>query len=249
MRKTLAILTTALVIMGSSMGCGSGGSKEKPYFDDSLPHKTSLPTEDIFSGDYKVLGPEYEASLNIHKTGQGYHLEWTFPDGAKHYGKGIAMDGILGAVYDVGDGSRSGVVAYKKSGNGISGLWTPAEGGSIAYEKTADAVGLKLGRLDTRGDYNIIGTNEDSTSYKGTLKIEESGPVLAAHWVSGQGDISGTGLEIDDVIVVGYGNQDGAGVAVYEIHGTNLNGFWLFCPYNDFKSLYPIRLGMEKATQ
>ncbi|MBD3285176.1 hypothetical protein GF359_02180 [candidate division WOR-3 bacterium] len=246
MRKTLAILAAVLVVLGTSMGC-EGRKKTQDGQEEVDTPQITLPESDIFSGEYEVEGPDYEAILKITKANQGYHLEWTFPDGDKHYGKGIALDGILGAVYDVGDGSSSGMVAYKKSGDGITGLWTPTEGGSVSCEKTADEPQISLGRLDVRGDYEVEGTDEDSTEYTGILNIEEKGPVFSANWTSGPNEIHGTGFVLDDVLILNYGNPDGVGIVVYEIHGTQLTGFWLFCPYENLSTPYPVSLATEKA--
>jgi len=229
------------------MACGDSGINfwNKKVSRTASKDKNAEP--DAFSGSYDVTGPDYTAVLKIKKSGQGYHLEWEMPGGTKYYGKGIERDGILGAVYDMGNGVSSGVVAYRKIGKGISGIWTTPAGKDLMFEKTVEVEELSASHLDLRGTYNVKGMNEDSTEYAGKLEISESGSVLAAEWMTGNTFINGTGFVLDDVLVLGFGDESGIGIAVYEIHGTTLDGYWLSCPYSDLSTSYPLSLNREKA--
>lgn len=201
-----------------------------------------------FSGSYQIEGEGYSGTLDIEKTGKGYHLEWSIGS-ETHYGKGIEMEGVLGAVFGSESGA-AGVVAYKKTVGGITGLWAVAGGTELEYEKTKEASTLKASDTDVEGVYTVRGTNPNGSSYSGRLEILAAEEALVAQWLTGE-DLSqetyGSGLVIDDVLVLAYGDDAGDGVAVYEIDDDELHGLWLYVLYEEMSEKSDIEIGTENA--
>lgn len=243
MKKSWIVLVAILAVCALSVSCGDKG------FDLGFGKKEEAPTEVTsgsrgFTGTYKVGGDGYTATLVITETGRNYHLVWTFPDGSAYYGKGLEVAGVLGVVYE-GE-AAGGIAAYKKSGTGITGLWAGVDDEELYYERSKNAAKLQKSRRDIEGDYEIEGTNPDGGTYTGQLSIVPTGETWAAMWLTG-GEAYGMGLVVDEVVVLGYGTDDGLGVAVYEITGSTLDGVWLYTSFGSLSSKSPLGIGTEKA--
>lgn len=83
--------------------------------------------------------------------------------------------------------------------------------------------------IDIAGDYAIVGTNEDGSRYKGTLKVIKRGDVYQFRWDAGN-QYDGIGVPNWNVVAVAFtGGTDGkgCGVVTYKVlaNGT-LNGKW-----------------------
>jgi len=243
MQRSLIITIVILAVTGLALTgcCGFGGRA----IEDIAEELESSGTAD-FAGTYQVAGEGYKAVLTITKTGDGYHLEWNLPDGSTHYGKGIVVDDVLGAFFSTSDGSNAGVVAYKKDAKGVTGLWTVAGGEQLSSEKTSGSATLRRGSADLEGEYTVSGTNPGPGSYRGDLSVLKSGEAWSARWLTG-GEIYGTGLDVDGVLVLGYGDAAGAGVAVYRIRGDDLHGYWLYATYAEMSAKTSVNTGTEKA--
>jgi hypothetical protein len=242
-KKNLIITIAILAISGLALS-GCCGRLAREAYEEMEEVSTTSAAD--FAGTYTVQGEGYTATLDISKTGKGYHLRWVMADGSIHYGKGLVVNDVLGAFYSNLDGSAAGVVAYKESEEGITGLWVPAAGEELFYEKTSGTATLRASSRDLEGEYTITGTNPDLSSYEGQLSILKTGEAWAARWMTG-GEVYGTGLTIDDVLILAYGNEAGAGVAVYEIEGSRLDGIWTFVEYTQMSSKASISTGTEKA--
>lgn len=234
MKKALALAVILASIALVACGALDGGRKSK---------------NTGFEGTWKVEGQEYTASLKIKKIEDGYALEWDMPGGVKYYGAGLEVSGVLGAVY-VGE-EDVGVVAYKLSDNGISGLWTTPAGEELDYEKTRGAAMLELTDSDLEGVYDLDGKNFDGSGYSGTLELVENGETYAVRWLTGSDTtgVYGAGFVVDDVLVVGYGDDEGSGIAVYRIRGSVLNGMWTYGTYENFIGIESISRSTETATK
>lgn len=243
MKKSLIITAAILAISGLTLS-GCCGKLAREAYEEAEEVRTTSAAD--FAGTYAVQGDGYTAKLDISKTGKGYHLKWVMADGSVHYGKGLVKDAVLGAFYSNLDGSAAGVAAYKKSADGITGLWVPAAGEKLFSEKTSGAATLRASSRDLEGEYTVSGTNPDLSSYEGQLSILATGEAWAARWITG-GEVYGTGLTVDDVLILAYGNDAGAGVAVYEIKGSRLDGIWTFAEYTQMFRSYSISTGTEKA--
>ncbi|MBN2252047.1 MAG: hypothetical protein JW724_08265 [Candidatus Altiarchaeota archaeon] len=213
------------------------------------PGVSILDEETDFSGAYRVEGPDYAGSLTITRAGEGYHLQWLTDDSARYYGKGLAVNGVLGVSYSAGAGDVVQIMAYKKSGQLLSGLGTVPFSRELRTEKTADAVTITSETsYDPSGHYVDKGVNLTGEKYKGKLEIVKSGDVLEAQWHMGK-FYAGTGLIVDNVAIFGFTDEGyGVGLAVYVIGEDRLDGVWTFSDYDQLKSeSEPILVGTEQA--
>ncbi len=242
MRK-ITFLALSLVIAGVlASGCGFslGGGEARTG-------ETRETTTKGFEGTYQVEGPDYNCSLSINKVSETYHVIWSFADGSRVYGKGLELGGVLGVVFADEEGYDAGVVVYKRDGDGITGLWTTADGEVLFAEKTPGADVLRKGTPDVRGLYGVTGTNDDGSAYTGSLEIADMGQTLAAMWLSGESEIYGTGFVADNVLVIGFGNDAGIGIAIYEISDGTLAGNWTFALYEELATPTTLFVGEERA--
>lgn len=83
---------------------------------------------------------------------------------------------------------------------------------------------------DLDGTYDARGVNAlDGTSYSGTVTITRTGDVYEVTWDVGGSSYLGTGVRVDDVLSVGYTDQERSwfGVVGYRIgKGGRLVGTW-----------------------
>jgi len=244
MRKSLIITVAILAISGLAL-TGCCGKLFREAYEEVEEAQTTSSAK--FAGTYAVEGDGYTATLSIQKTGKGYHLKWDMPDGSAYYGKGLEMNEVLGVVFSQEAGSGAGVVAYKKAGDGITGLWVSAGGEQLFYEKSGGAATLRASSRELEGEYSITGTNTDGSTYEGKLNILATGEAWSAQWLTGGGEVYGSGMVADNVLVLGYGNEEGLGVAVYEIKASKLDGIWMFAEYAGMSRAGTIYTGTEKA--
>ncbi|MBD3285108.1 hypothetical protein GF359_01875 [candidate division WOR-3 bacterium] len=241
MRKYLIPALIAVLLSGA-------GCKElEGLFEGKKEERSVKISSCDFSGSYDVEGSSYTGTLTITKAGKGYHLEWLLEDGSYYYGAGLVADDVLGAVYSSGS-MGAGVVAYKMTGDELSGLWCTAGGETLYYEKTQGASKLSLGTQDVAGEYKIKGSNPDGGSYSGNLNIVKTGETWTAQWMTGA-EVYGTGFVIDDILILGYGDNYGVGVALYEVSDTKLNGIWTYTDYDGLAESSPLKTGTEKASR
>lgn len=245
MRKFWHIAITVFAVFALALtACGGGKPADKDDTDQDTGETTRAAD---FEGTYQVEGPDYTATLKIKKTGDGYHMEWTMADGSAFYGKGLVVNDVLGAVYDAGDASSSGITAFKKDGDGITGLWTSPDGEIFGFEKTAGAAKLRPANVDLEDIYAVAGKNPDGSDYTGQLMIFAEGDAWFAEWLIGEDELYGAGLAIDNVLVLGYGNDEFLGVNVYEIDDSDLDGIWMDTDYTSLLYEEDIEAGTEKA--
>ncbi len=96
---------------------------------------------------------------------------------------------------------------------------------------------------DIAGDYEIVGTNEDGSAYRGALKVIKQGDVYQFRWDAGK-QYDGIGIPNGNAVAVAFtGGTDGkgCGVVIYQaLAGGTLDGKWGYWGLNE--------MGTEKAT-
>src|SRR6266550_6799147 len=94
------------------------------------------------------------------------------------------------------------------------------------------------------GNYDVTGTNEDGSAYKGVLQIIKHGDAYQFRWNAGQ-QYGGVGGENGGVVAVAFTegtNGKGCGVVTYKVPGDGtLEGKWGYWGLNE--------VGTEKATR
>src|SRR5256714_13597289 len=97
---------------------------------------------------------------------------------------------------------------------------------------------------DVAGHYNIVGTNPNGATYKGTLEVIARGDVYQFKWNAGT-QYDGVGVQNGNIIAVAFANGangKGCGVVDYDIASNgSLNGKWGYWGTND--------AGSESATR
>lgn len=173
---------------------------------------------DIASSANPGGGGAYEGSVEITQNGGYYDLSWTLKKGQGYQGVGLVVGDILG----VGWSPKSpGVVVYTIDGGTLNGTWSTAgSGGKVGTEKAEGPAGLN-------GSYRVTGTNPGgSGGYNGTLSITPAGSVYRLAWRVGNDSYQGLGIKRGDKLVVGWSTEGSAGVVLYSIKGSTLDGVW-----------------------
>jgi hypothetical protein len=200
-----------------------------------------------FSGEYKIKGPGYEGTLEITRAGDGYHAVCHVSDSVAYHGNGLAMGDVLAVVYDIQGAKYTQLAAYKKDGEGISGLIIRMNDDKLAVEKTPEAERLKASSHPLTGVYRLEGSHPNGEAYTGRMTFERTGTSYGVEtWVSDSSGSYGTGFTVDDVLVTGYANSIGVGMAIYEIKPSSMDGRWLYTSYEHLPTTNDIRAGTER---
>src|SRR2546423_10957267 len=97
---------------------------------------------------------------------------------------------------------------------------------------------------DVAGHYNIVGTNPNGATYKGTLEVITRGDVYQFRWNAGT-QYDGVGVQNGKIVAVAFANGSdgkGCGVVDYDIADNgSLNGKWGYWGTNE--------AGTESATR
>lgn len=97
---------------------------------------------------------------------------------------------------------------------------------------------------DIAGDYGVVGTNENGSSYRGSLKVIKHGDVYQFRWNAGR-QYDGVGVPKGNVVAVAFAggtNGEGCGVVSYQILANgSLDGNWGYWGKNE--------MGTESATR
>lgn len=151
---------------------------------------------------------------------EGVTLKWNV-GGTPYQGIGIVTSQILTATWG---GTSCSLVVYAVEGKKLSGIWTTSQpnlGSEIASAISSKGIA---------GSYNVTGTREDGSPYKGLLDIIDRGPVYQFSWTVGA-KYEGIGIRTGDLVSVAWaGNpKDTCGVVQYQITDNGLkNGKWGF---------------------
>lgn len=205
-----------------------------------------------FTGTYLVNQSNGSAdTLEVRRVEKGYNLCWKTSSGETYYGNGLEVDGFLGAAYEINlpRGKRVGVAVYQKSGGGISGLKVGAGDDKYVWEKSEGAPDLKYSTLKLSGTWTLVGTNPNGSSYKGVLKVDQTGPTYAVEWQIEDPPLFGTGFTINNLFVTAYGTSLGLGVVIYKVKDKELSGIWHYSDFSRLAGIADIRTGQETATR
>ncbi|MHB8628813.1 MAG: WD40 repeat domain-containing protein [Aggregatilineales bacterium] len=174
------------------------------------------------AGNYQVSGTNpdgsvYQGTLAVTQTGATYQFSWT-TSGAAVEGIGIQHGNIVAVGYGVGCGLTAYVIRPDGS---LDGQWGVVGQQQIGTERAA--------RNDSfttlEGSYNVTGTLQNGTAYKGTATIEKTGSTYQVTWTTGNPYV-GVGIVRGNVLGVGFGAQ-GCGIAVYQGQADgSLDGQW-----------------------
>lgn len=80
--------------------------------------------------------------------------------------------------------------------------------------------------LDLVGPYLVSGTGIEGNRYDGTMTIVKTGDTYEVSWTTSVGNYSGTGILLEDVLAVVYGEPDTCGLVTYGVWEEELRGYW-----------------------
>ena len=131
-----------------------------------------------------------------------------------------------------------------KSGNQTSSSSNTANNPDVS-RSSDDRSGNTAAAPDIAGQYSVVGTNVNGSSYKGDLEVIKHGDVYQFRW-SGGASYDGVGVQLGDVVAVAFTtgeNGKGCGVVDYTIigDGATLDGKWGYWGTDES--------GTEKATR
>ncbi len=140
------------------------------------------------------------------------------------------------------------VIGCKSSGSSsssTSGKTDSAKNANSSTASTTSTTGSAPATPpDIAGKYNVVGSNPDGGSYKGTLEIIPHGDVYQFRWNAGT-QYDGVGVANGNVVAVAFANGTngkGCGVVDYEIANDGaLEGKWGYWGTNE--------AGTERATR
>jgi hypothetical protein len=137
----------------------------------------------------------------------------------------------------------AGVMACKSSGTSTTSTGSKPDAPKTTNPATS-TTNTPATPPDIAGSYNVLGSNPDGGSYKGTLEIIPHGDVYQFRWNAGT-QYDGVGVANGNVVAVAFANGangKGCGVIDFEIAGDGgLEGKWGYWGVNE--------AGTEKATR
>ena len=186
---------------------------------DNSPAPPPAQIHDIVTSSNPGGGSSYRGQLAIRQVGETSELRWTIEDSAPYAGIGLSEGNLLGAGWSMGSGH--GVVVYRIQGGSLRGRW--------AASSTPGQVGTEdlQGPPNLKGTYQIVASSSPGGgSYTGSVTITPTGSTYALEWNLTRESYKGVGIRRGNVLVVGWGPGQGAGVVVYEKKGDGLDGVW-----------------------
>lgn len=116
-----------------------------------------------------------------------------------------------------------GVVLYKINQDGtLEGRWTYSQaGGAVGTEKASGGIRRKL-----EGEYRIEGTDpgRPDSKYNGLLRINKVKNIYQVSWIVENQVLLGVGLQVDDWLIVGWGQGTNFAVMDYKIERDRVRG-------------------------
>lgn len=179
----------------------------------------------VAPGLYKATGktPDgktYDGDVEIAPLGKVLAVLWRLGGGDAYKGIGLEAGSVFGVAY--GTDKPFGLVIYRIKGGELDGRWSLAaeSGAGIGHEVLQGPSGLD-------GVYKIArGENPNGSSYTGTVEIKPNGKTYALRWFTPEPAEVGTGILVDQILVVAYGRDPGFGVVAYRRDGDQLHGLW-----------------------
>jgi len=165
-------------------------------------------------------GKAYEGDVAIQPLGHVKAVLWRLNSGDAYKGIGLEAGSVFGVAY--GNAKPFGLAVYRVDGGRLDGRWSlaVANGKGVGREVLQGPAGLD-------GSYTISqGENPDGTLYKGRVEIKPTGKTYTLRWFTPQPADVGTGVLVNGVLVVAYGQEPGFGVVAYQREGDHLHGLW-----------------------
>jgi len=244
----IALVFVALMILGALWWLSFNNWDLATLLPRENIAKLSFGADSVdFSGEYKIRGPGYAGTMTITRAGEGYHVKCALDDSVVIYGNGLAMGEVLGVVYDLNGAKHTRLAAYTKDSASITGLVARMNDDKLRVEKTPNAAKLSTSVHPLVGNYRVEGSHPNGQSYAGKMAFERTGSTYGVQaWISDSTGTYGTGFTVDDVLVTGYANSMGVGLAVYEIKSASIQGRWMYTDYERIPTANDIRAGTEK---
>jgi hypothetical protein len=167
-------------------------------------------------------GSPYSGKVSVEKSGDTHQITWTMKEG-QYSGLGLLTGNLLSVGW-AKENCNVAAYAIDEDGN-LMGIWAP-QGSEVAGGEQATRSD-EGGEDGIEGEYTVEGTNPDGKSgYEGTLTIKKRGDVFQFIWVVNGVQSEGIGIQLEDVITVGYGSTD-CGIATYAVNEDgSLKGVW-----------------------
>jgi len=165
-------------------------------------------------------GKTYDGDVDIQPLGKVLAVLWRLGTGDGYKGIGLESGSVFGVAYGID--KPFGLVVYHVTEGHLDGRWSLAveNGASIGREVLDGPAGLD-------GVYKIArGDNPNGTSYTGTVEIKPNGKTYALRWFTPDPAEIGTGILVNQTLVVAYGRDPGFGVVAYHREGQQLRGLW-----------------------
>lgn len=198
-----------------------------------------------FTGTYEIEGDDYSGLLTIRPAGSGYNLTWEIDDSTYLYGNGLVVGEVLGVVCATENGKRVRVAAYKKDGEDITGIWVATHHDKYYCEKSRGAADLAASSEGLKGSYTVAGSNPNGSPYTGRIILAPTCNTYDVTWKMTSDTFYGTGITLGGVAVLGYANNMGVGVGVYDIKQSHLEGNWVYTDFDRLPHTSDIRTGSE----
>jgi hypothetical protein len=216
-------LTGLAILLGSSLLLSPAAVSFQPALADEAAAIKIAP------GLYKATGrtpagQTYDGDVEIAPLGKVLAVLWRLGTGDAYKGIGLESGPVFGVAYSID--KPFGLVIYRVKGGELDGRWSLAaeNGAAIGHEVLQGPGGLD-------GVYKIaLGENPNGTTYTGTVEIKPNGKTYALHWFTAEPTPEpteiGTGILMDQMLVVAYGRDPGFGVVAYHRQGNLLHGLW-----------------------
>ncbi len=150
-----------------------------------------------------------------------YHLSWETSAG-DYTGLGFLEGDRLLVGYGLNE-EIYGAVLYKINGDGtLEGRWTYSQAeGAVGTER---AIGGIRGKLE--GEYRVDGTDpgQPDSKYNGLLRINKVKNIYQVSWIVEDQVLLGVGLQVDDWLIVGWGEGSNFAVMDYKIERDKVKG-------------------------
>jgi hypothetical protein len=251
MRNLLSLLCLASVI-GC---CGHPGRENESGGNPPRSHErvSDSKGENVLQGTYTVTGRQSQDDGNgqrvvsivdedgIYKITREVGLE------AVEY-PGLEVRGCLGFA-DAGEGGIIGI--YKKVNGKLAGLWMYAGGANVFSEQTKGATALRPSGRNFAGAWYVTGSHPDgSEPYEYPMTLEREGDAYKAEAEFEAGEsVEGSGLAVDNVLVLGFDTGGSKIIKVLELRDSRLEGKWTFSYRDDLTGEPVTVVGKESASR
>ena len=168
------------------------------------------------SGDYALAGVSasggiYRGNVAIVANGRTFRVNWNRPAPLQQRGYALQL-GIGRGVGTAEPSADYGIVMYRVKGGTLEGTWRGDNGrrARLLGEETLEGPEGLEGRFTIKH-----GRNGDGSPYSGHVEIRKSGAIYLVDWFTPQPGYVGTGVLVNDILVVSYGAGERHGVAAY----------------------------------